>query len=341
MQNAWQPVSGLDRVGQILVGNSTSSLSNVQSQCAAPPCSFPRVIDQLGARALFAVLDQGTASAYDFPTAHLVNAAGHAVAPTTDGVSAGLSSMTTNADGITQTSNFASTNSAAYPLSVVDYAMVPTCGVSASTATGIQNFLSHVESSQTYGVEPGTIAPGYLALTSHQLGQLTAASSAVSSAACAPRPLRRRRRRRPRLASSSSHSATPTSSATEPAAGAPSGPAAASHRPGRQVHSLGRPHLLGAGQRGRGWLSHRPRCSPPRTGTSPRPGPRHCGTSCLGCSASARCCCSVDPASTSPSPPAPSGSSPREPGASCDRSRAGRDHRGLRPGPRRPGRSGE
>ena len=219
MQNAWQPVSGLDRVGQILVGNSTSSLSNVQSQCAAPPCSFPRVIDQLGARALFAVLDQGTASAYDFPTAHLINAAGRAVAPTTDGVSAGLSSMTTNADGITQTANYASTNSAAYPLSVVDYAMLPTCGVSASTAAGIQNFLSHVASSQTYGVEPGTIAPGYLALTSHQLGQLTAAESAVSSAKCAT-AASPARTTAPRSASntSSSHAAMPTTSG--PAGGA-------------------------------------------------------------------------------------------------------------------------
>ena len=186
MQNAWQPVNGLDTVGQLLVGNSTSSLSNVQSQCSAPPCSFPRVIDQLGARALFAVLDQGTASAYAFPTAKLVNAAGRAVGPTTDGVSAGLSSMTTNADGITQSPNFASTNASAYPLSVVDYAMLPTCGVSASSATGIQNFLGRVQGSQTYGLDPGTIAPGYLALTSHQLGQLTAASSAVSSTPCAP-----------------------------------------------------------------------------------------------------------------------------------------------------------
>lgn len=184
MQNSWQPVNGLDRVGQLLVGNSTSALSNVQNQCGAPPCSFPRVIDQLGARALFAVLDQGTASAYNFPTARLVNAAGRAVAPTTAAVAAGLSSMKTNPDGITQTANFTSAKAAAYPLSVVDYAMLPTCGVARSTAAAIANFLHHVSTSQTSGVRPGTIAPGYLRLSRHQLAQLAAASAAVSSTRC-------------------------------------------------------------------------------------------------------------------------------------------------------------
>lgn len=189
MQNSWQPVNGLDRVGQLLVGNSTSAISNDQSACSAQPCPFPRVIDQLGARALFAVVDQGTASAYEFPTARLINAAGRAVAPSTAGVSAALAHMRTNADGITQSANFASTDAAAYPLSVVDYAMLPTCGLTARTVTAVRSFLAHVSSSQTYGVEPGAIAPGYLGLSGRQLKQLASASGAVSSTKCHPTPI--------------------------------------------------------------------------------------------------------------------------------------------------------
>lgn len=183
MQNAWQPVTGLQTVGTLLAGNTSNALD--QPACdTLGVCHLPRLTEQYGQRDLFAIMDQAQAAAYAFPTAHLVNAAGKAVAPSTESVSAGLAAMRTNPDRITKSSNFGSSDPAAYPLSIVDYALVRTCGMTHARAAAVADLLDKVSQSQTYGTDPGTIAAGYLSLTRTQLAQVAAARQAVAAQSC-------------------------------------------------------------------------------------------------------------------------------------------------------------
>jgi hypothetical protein len=138
--------------------------------------------EYLGQNGMTAVVPYSEAANDLFPSFALVNAAGKAVAPTTASIQAAVSQMKTNPDGITQSANFASRDADAYPLALVDYAMVPTCGLSATKASAISTFLTDVATKgQTSGYLPGQLAPGYAPLDSHQLGQLKAAASTVAS----------------------------------------------------------------------------------------------------------------------------------------------------------------
>jgi hypothetical protein len=138
--------------------------------------------EYLGQNGMTAVVPYSDAANDLFPSFALVNAAGKAVAPTTASILAAVSQMKTNPDGITQSANFASRDPNAYPLALVDYAMVPTCGLSAAKASAISAFLTDVATKgQTPGYLPGQLAPGYAPLNSHQLGQLKAAASTVAT----------------------------------------------------------------------------------------------------------------------------------------------------------------
>ncbi len=205
MQNAWQPVSGLASVGNLLVSNTSSALSNSVSACAAPPCPYPKITELAGNRALFAIMDAGQAAAYAFPVAQLVNPAGVAVAPTTAALSAGVGDMHANGDRITEHLDGTSTDRRDYPLTVVDYAMVPTCGLRAATSSAVARFLGRVSQAQIYGLAPGQLAPGYLALTHAQLAQTASAATAVSTQSGCP------------ARTGSGHSSSPSS--TAPAGG--------------------------------------------------------------------------------------------------------------------------
>jgi hypothetical protein len=138
--------------------------------------------EYLGQNNMTGVLPYSDAAINLFPSFALVNAAGKAVAPSTASIEAAVSQMKTNPDGITQSANFASRDPNAYPLALVNYAMVPTCGLSAAKASAISAFLTDVATKgQTPGYLPGQLAPGYAPLNSHQLGQLKAAASTVAT----------------------------------------------------------------------------------------------------------------------------------------------------------------
>jgi hypothetical protein len=138
---------------------------------------------------LFSELDLGDVAADLFPAASMVNGAGDAVAPSQTSVEAAVKDMKTNPDGITQFANESSTDPAAYPLAMVDYAMVPTCGLPASKASAIANFLDKAATSgQTQGVTPGTLAQGYYPLTSAQRAQTLKAAQEVKSQDCKSAP---------------------------------------------------------------------------------------------------------------------------------------------------------
>jgi hypothetical protein len=193
MQAAWNPVVNLDTAATDLATYAPASDSPVPV-CALSSTSCtgnngyknPVVTGQfLGQDEMTAVVSNGQAAADAFPVFALVNAAGKAVEPTNASILAAVSQMTTNADGITQSPNFASKDPDAYPLATVEYAMVPTCGLSAAKASEISAFLTDVATKgQTPGDLPGQLAPGYVPLTSHQLGQLKAAASAVKAQHC-------------------------------------------------------------------------------------------------------------------------------------------------------------
>ncbi|WP_157436606.1 hypothetical protein [Actinospica robiniae] len=198
MQEAWAPVTGVDNVAADLAEWQSSDFQFAATcpnttSAAFPPCpdgiapNNPRApVEDFPHRALFAVMDSGTASAFRFPTAELVNAAGNAEAPTTAAMSAAVTAMKTNPDGVTQYQDFTATAANAYPLTEVQYAMVPTCGLSSAKASAIANFLTDAADSQTYGVALGQLPPwgGYLALSPAQQRKTLAAASAVRAQSC-------------------------------------------------------------------------------------------------------------------------------------------------------------
>jgi hypothetical protein len=201
MQLSWNPVHGLDNVTHDLAGNTSTALTNFGIGCSDPTwhggaCNgnwtYPNVgVQPLGQRQLMAIVDQGSAAAFRFPTAKLVNPAGNAVAPTTASMTAALNTMATNPDKITQFQDYGSTSAQAYPLTTVEYAMLPTCGVDAGKASAISQFLGKVGgSAQIYGTDPGQLPPfgGYLALTAAQKAQVQTAAGLVSSQSCTSPP---------------------------------------------------------------------------------------------------------------------------------------------------------
>ena len=206
MQVAWNPVTGLDNVAADLA-NWTPSGDQFAPSCSDTSVEWTQCggngniinakdqADQFPQRALFAVLDSGTAADFRFPAAQLVNPAGNAEAPTTDSMTAAVNAMKTNPDGVTQYQNYA--NSAAapypadgYPLTEVQYAMVPTCGLSSAKSSAISTFLGDVANSQDYGFGLGQIPDfgGYLALDDAQRAQDLSAAQAVARQTCKSTP---------------------------------------------------------------------------------------------------------------------------------------------------------
>jgi hypothetical protein len=134
-----------------------------------------------GDRALFAILDQADAAAYELPVASLQNAAGKFVLPTNSGMSAALGTMHTDPNHITQdVSEHDKKASAAYPLTMVIYAMVPTGGIGKKKAQKIAQWLDFVANhGQVQGSQPGDLPPGYLPLTAKMRAQTLKAAAAV------------------------------------------------------------------------------------------------------------------------------------------------------------------
>jgi hypothetical protein len=198
MNVAWNPVTPLDKiVGDLLelqpnaedpqlacqlsTGGECTQLSQMGFATVGPETN--------GARDLFSELDLGDVAAYQFPAVAMVNGAGKAVTPTQASVEAAVKDMKTNADGITQYANESSTDPAAYPLAMVDYAMVPTCGLPSSEASAIADFLDKAATSgQVQGNAPGELAPGYYPLTSAQRAQTLKAAQEVKSQDCKSAP---------------------------------------------------------------------------------------------------------------------------------------------------------
>lgn len=187
-QYEWNPlIGGLGQVARnVLEGRATCSDPNIDNTGNHPKCGAQPV----GQRALFAIMDAGQAKAYSLPEAALANPAGEFVTPSLGALQAAASVMT--ADPVTGTqqlpygdagSAFASAK-AAYPLTTVQYAMLPTSGLDSAKAGAISRFVrqaTDLGSGQVYGTAPGLLAPGFLALTEAQSAQAKAAAGHVAA----------------------------------------------------------------------------------------------------------------------------------------------------------------
>lgn len=192
MQNSWFPINGLDNVARQLVsGKNTAKLYIPVCNGDFPPIrgvcthyvSTPS--EALGTRGLFAIVSNGDAAAYQFPTASLETKTGSGtfVPLTASTVGGAVAKMQTSPDGITQSLNYARLDdAAAYPLTMISYAMVPTCGLSAAKAAAMSTFLTYTSSAagNTIGVHPGNLAAGYLPLPVSLRTQAASAAAAVA-----------------------------------------------------------------------------------------------------------------------------------------------------------------
>jgi hypothetical protein len=205
MQVTWNPITGLDSVASSLIIDRPSGIDPTLPSCGSNtgvPCVYQRFGPQApGRRALFAIVGSVDAAADRFPTARLVNHAGTAVAATSATMRSALLHMHTHHDGVTQADDLKTKTKYAYPLTTVDYAMVPTCGITAAKATAINSFLHLVTRSQRLGLAPGQLALGAEPLTGAQRAKTLASARAITTASCTP----------------PKHHTTPPTPATQPA----------------------------------------------------------------------------------------------------------------------------
>ncbi|MFJ4189930.1 hypothetical protein [Kitasatospora sp. NPDC089509] len=175
-QYEWNPVAtGLEAVLRKTLQRQPSCLNpQPETDGSHQNCGAQAI----GFRMLFSVMDSGQAKAYSLPEAQLVNPAGGAVAPDGPGLQAAVADMTVDPATGMQSLPYGVSDSAfshdqkAYPLTTVDYAMLPTKDVAADKVAAMSRFMRAVTTTgQVYGHEPGHLAPGFLALTAAQRTQ--------------------------------------------------------------------------------------------------------------------------------------------------------------------------
>jgi hypothetical protein len=176
IQHRYSPVFPLQAAAAFQAENWEPGTSYEKDQFG----NFPKdPIQPPGQRALFAILDQGDSAAFRFPVAEIPNGAGKYVLPTNSAMKAALQGMQSTGSG-TQQVNLASKNKAAYPLTMVIYAMVPTSGTRHNQAAAIARFLDYAAGAgQKRGVQPGELPPGFLALPAKMAAKTRRAATAV------------------------------------------------------------------------------------------------------------------------------------------------------------------
>ncbi len=183
----YAPVYPLATVASDMALNQEPGTMDVKDPTTGNYDALPPQIN--GNRDMWAIVDQANAARFLFPVAALKNAAGKYVRPTNASMAAAVKDMTVNPDGITLTMNYAKRDKAAYPLTMVIYAIVPTGGISKAKAVAIARFLDYVASQgQRPGTAPGELAPGYLPLPQALREQTLKAASEVLNQAGSPRP---------------------------------------------------------------------------------------------------------------------------------------------------------
>jgi hypothetical protein len=172
----YNPTFPLTTVASDMVENWPPGFSITKDQQG----NFERLPAQpVGQRALITLIDEADSAAYLFPSAAIPNATGTYTTPTTSAMQAALQGMSKAGDG-TEQPNLNSTNKAAYPLTMVIYAVVPTSGTSHAKAAGIAKFLDYAAGlGQHPGVQPGQLPPGYAPLPASLAAQTRKDATAV------------------------------------------------------------------------------------------------------------------------------------------------------------------
>jgi hypothetical protein len=135
-----------------------------------------------GERLMISITDASAASRYGLDVAALVNANGDHVLPTTDSITAAISTFTpSDAPGVKR-ANPATTASGAYPLAEVIYAATNICGVDDALGADYARILTYAAGDgQIPGSTRGMLPLGYVPLTSDFVAQTLAASSAIAA----------------------------------------------------------------------------------------------------------------------------------------------------------------
>jgi hypothetical protein len=141
-----------------------------------------------GDRDMWSLIDQADATRFLIPAAALENADGKFVEPTDSAMAAAVKDMTVGAGG-TLSMNYTDKDPAAYPLTMVIYAVVPTGGISKAKAAAIAQFLDYVaDQGQQPGTAPGELTAGYLPLPQSLREQTLKAATEVLDQTGDPKP---------------------------------------------------------------------------------------------------------------------------------------------------------
>ena len=182
------PVYPLSTLASDMALNQQPGTQDVKDPTTGNYDSLPPQID--GDRDMWSIIDQADAQRFLIPAAALENAAGKYVEPTDAAMAAAVKDMTKTSAGTLQT-NYTTTDPAAYPMTMVIYAIVPTGGISKAKAASIAKFLDFVATSgQTTGAAPGELPAGYLPLPESLRQQTLKAATEVLDQVGNPKPKR-------------------------------------------------------------------------------------------------------------------------------------------------------
>jgi hypothetical protein len=180
------PVYPLSTLASDMALNQQPGTQDVKDPTTGNYDSLPPQTD--GDRDLWSIIDESDAQRFLIPAAALENAAGKYVKPTNAAMAAAVKNMTKTSAGTLQT-NYATTDPAAYPMTMVIYAVVPTGGISPAKAAAIAKFLDFVAGSgQTTGTAPGELPVGYLPLPDSLRAQTLKAATEVLDQVGNPKP---------------------------------------------------------------------------------------------------------------------------------------------------------
>ncbi|WP_180290384.1 hypothetical protein [Streptomyces sp. TLI_171] len=187
-QYEWNPVlAGLGQVLRMTLEYRLSCLNPVVGSSGQHDKCLTMVSGQ---RAMFAIMDSGDAQAMSLPEAELPNPAGGFTTPTITSMQAAVRDMPYDEATGTQHLPYDDGDSAyakdaaAYPLTMVQYAMLPTEGLDRAKAEAVSRFVATVTDpakGQVYGRKPGQLAVGYAGLTKTQIARATAAAGHVAA----------------------------------------------------------------------------------------------------------------------------------------------------------------
>jgi hypothetical protein len=225
MESQFVPVFPLSTMVTDMLNYEPSGY-DYRPQAAGTQPNPPLAPEQPGQQDLWALIDQADAALNLFPVAYLQNAAGNFVQPTDQAMLAAVNDMTAGPGG-TLSMNFTKKDPAAYPLTMVIYAVVPTGGISKAKASAIAQFLDYVANrGQQQGEAIGDLAVGYAPLPQslrqqtlkaaydvlHQTGGSgkKTSSPSTSSPSPSPSPTSASKKATPSPSPTPSSSSTPT-----------------------------------------------------------------------------------------------------------------------------------